>query len=126
MAKNILIIDDDRLVVKSLARLLETEGYLVGTAENAKEALVLVEQKNFDLIISDIRMPGINGIEMVSVLNNNLKNKQKDNIPVIFITGYTDEAKFNEAKNLGVADFLYKPFDKETFLQAVVNALEDS
>lgn len=123
MAKCILVVDDDRLVLKSLQRLLENEGYLISTAQNAQEALDLINQKGFDLIISDIRMPGANGIDLAHNARDISKNKMQGIIPIIFITGYSDENSYNEAKKIDASDFIYKPFDKDKFLQAIKTAL---
>ena len=123
MSKNILVIDDDHLVVKSLARLLEREGYSVSGAESGQEALNLIENADFDLIISDVRMPEMNGIETTCNIKDILKEKNKEAIPVIFITGYTSETNYNRAQKLGPTDYIYKPFDKEKFLQSVRSAL---
>lgn len=121
--KNILIIDDDRLVVKSLAKLLEKEGYNVSCVEGGLQACDLVERTEFDLIISDIRMPVVNGIETVSNIKEILEKKNKVRIPVIFITGYSDEGNYKDAEKLNPADFIYKPFDKEKFLHSIKNIL---
>jgi CheY-like chemotaxis protein len=123
MAKKILVIDDDHLVVKSLARLLEQEGYSVSCAENSNQALDLIGHVDFDLIISDIRMPGMNGIETTNNIRDVLRLRNKETIPIIFITGYSDETSYNEAKKLNAADFIYKPFDKDKFLQSIKNTL---
>jgi len=123
MAKKILVIDDDHLVVKSLERLLLGEGYNVICAESGAEALDLIERTDFDLVISDIKMPGVNGIETAHNIKNVLKEKNKDAAPVIFITGYSDEKSYDEAKKMNAADFIYKPFDKDKFLQSIKNAL---
>jgi len=122
MEKKILVIDDDLLVVKSLAKLLQQEGYSVSSAQSGREALDLIKDIDFDLIISDIRMPETNGIETTYNIKDILKEKNKEKIPVIFITGYSDEASYKEAKKLNAADFIYKPFDKEHFLQSIKSA----
>ena len=100
MTKSILVIDDDHLVVKSLVRLLENEGYSVSGAESGNQALDLIRDNTFDLIISDIRMPDINGIQTSYNIRDFLKKNKKQAIPVIFITGYSDEGSYNEAKKL--------------------------
>ena len=123
MAAKILVVDDNHLVTKTLARLLEKEGYSVNTAETCQEALTKVEQTGLDLIISDIRMPDTDGIEMARKANNLLKEKGKKELPIIFITGYSDEASHQNALKLHPADFIYKPFDKEEFLASVAKAL---
>lgn len=124
MPKNILVIDDDHLVVKSLARLLEKEGYDITCTESGHEALALLVSTNFDLIITDIKMPEMNGIELVSSIKDMLKFKKKKDIPIIFITGYSDEKSYTDAKKLNATNFIYKPFDKENFLQSIKNALK--
>jgi len=119
MMKKILLIDDNRLVVKSLGKLLELEGYNVVTAGSGKEALDAVEKESFDLVISDIRMPITDGVETIRKIRDYLKKEGKKQIPEIFITGYTDGQGHAQAKELDTADFLYKPFDKDDFLKSI-------
>lgn len=119
----ILLIDDDRLVLKSLKKLLENEGYIISCAENSKQAIDLMNQIEFDLIISDIRMPGVNGIELAHNAREILKEKNQGITPIIFITGYSDENSYNEAQKIGASDFIYKPFGKDKFLQSIKAAL---
>lgn len=123
IAKKILVIDDDRLVLKSLKRLLENEGYIICCAENGQQAIDLIDQTELDLIISDIRMPGANGIETAHDIRGMFKKKNKEIIPIIFITGYSDENSYNEAQKIGASDFIYKPFDKDKFLQSIKTVL---
>lgn len=124
-AKNILIIDDDRLVAKSLAKLLEKEGYNVSCVESGSQACDLIDHTGFDLIISDIRMPVVNGIETAINIKEILGKKNKAEIPIIFITGYSDEGNYKDAEKLNPADFIYKPFDKDKFLHSIKNILRD-
>ena len=119
MAK-ILIVDDNNLVVKGLSRLLESAGHVVDSAENGQQALQVISQKIFDLIILDIRMPGMNGIQIAE----KIKQLNTKEIPIIFITGYTDEHIDKVSQKLNVSDFIYKPFDKDLFLQSVNKALK--
>lgn len=124
MAKRILVIDDDYLVVKTIGKLLEIEGYSVIISEGGKEALLIIEKEEIDLIISDIRMPGMDGVETINVMNNYFEKSKKNTPPFMFITGYAEQ-KINEAaKELKPSHFLYKPFDKEEFLKAVSSSLE--
>ncbi|MBI5144796.1 MAG: response regulator [Candidatus Omnitrophica bacterium] len=124
MAKNILVIDDNHLVVKSLGRLLELEGYNVVAVENGKEALGAVEKEDFNLVISDIRMAEIDGVETIRKIRESLKRREKKQIPEIFITGYTDGEEHAQAKKLNTTGFLYKPFDKDDFLKSVAEAVK--
>jgi len=111
MAKSILVIDDEELIVKSLKKLLEKNDYLVFVAKNGQDALAMVEIEKFDLIVADIRMPGINGVETIQTVYENLQQSNLKKIPVIFITGYADKEIEEKAKTLGAIAYIYKPFD---------------
>ena len=110
MQKKILIIDDEELVVRSLSNALKRSGYEVMFAKRSEDAIVMVEEEDFDLIISDIRMPGLNGIETVQKIFESLKARGINKVPTIFITGYADEKLEAEAKNLNPKAYIYKPF----------------
>ncbi|MFH1413562.1 MAG: response regulator, partial [Candidatus Omnitrophota bacterium] len=98
MAKKILVIDDEELIVKSLRKLLEKNGFIVFIAKNGQDALAILEDEIFDLIVADIRMPGMNGVETISNIQKKLQEENNQMAPVIFITGYTDENIKREAK----------------------------
>mgnify|MGYP001607326252 CR=1 FL=1 len=117
MSKAILIVDDDLAVLRSLEKLFKKEGYEVTCVSSGKEALARVERFDFDLVIIDIRMPELDGIETVKSIKEIQKNKFKPDIPVIFITGYTDIDANEIAKKLG--DVVLKPFDLEDLLNRV-------
>jgi CheY-like chemotaxis protein len=119
MAKKILVIDDEELITKSLLRLLSAEGYNVAVAKNGSEALDRVKGADFDLIVSDVRMPELDGIETIRQIRAYLEKSNKNQIPEILITGYADKEKYETAMDLKVADYLYKPFDREDFLKVV-------
>jgi len=121
MAKNILIIDDEELIIKSLSRLLEKNGYEVYIAKNGQDAVVMAEEANFDLILADMRMPGINGVEAVREIYN--INKKRKKIPAIFITGYADEIAEEEAQKLAPEAYLYKPFDTDELMYKIKKAI---
>ena len=111
MAKNILIIDDEELIIKSLRKLLEKEGYSVFIAKNGQDAVIMAEEENFDLIVADIRMPGMNGVETVRSIYQGLDKRNLKRIPVIFITGYADVEIKKKAQALKPLAYIYKPFD---------------
>ncbi len=117
IAKNILVVDDDCLVIKSLEKIFKQEGYNVSTAGNGQDALRIVNEMDFDSVIIDIRMPGINGIETVSRIKECLKNKNRPDIPVVFITGYSDLDINTKAKDFG--EIFLKPFDMKEFISHV-------
>lgn len=114
----ILLIDDDPLVAKTLKKLLERAGYRVTSATSAKEGIALAGASDFNLVISDIRMPGQSGIVAVQKIKEAYEAK---GVPCgfMFITGYAEEDSPAHAIRLGVNKFLFKPFDNEAFLTAV-------
>jgi len=124
VAKKILIVEDEKLITKSLARLLDKKGYDTVIANTGEEAIQKVASSDFDLIISDIRMPEKDGIETIIEIRALLKKENKPIIPEILITGYADEEKYKSAIDLKVAGYLYKPFDTEDLLEAIENALK--
>lgn len=124
MKKNILIIDDEGLVTKSLQKLLFREGYNAVVACSGQEAIEKFKAAPFDLIVSDVRMPQLNGIETIEKLRQLQREQGKDLIPEIFITGYADEDSYNKALNLKVADYIFKPFDTQQFLDAIKRNLD--
>lgn len=119
MSKKILLIDDDELVLQSIGRLLESQGYTVERARNGFEALDKAQSQDFSLVISDIRMPGMNGIEVIQRLREIHALRQRKPIPEILITGYTDKNVYLEALKLRVTDYVYKPFDMTQFLELI-------
>jgi len=123
MDKKILVIDDDHLLVKTIGKLLESEGYAVITSESGRDALSILEKSEMDLVISDIRMPEMNGVETINVMNEHFKNIGRNPPPFIFITGFADESINESARELDPSDFLYKPFDKDEFLKSIRLAL---
>ena len=124
MAKRILVIDDEELVIESLKKLLRRENYDVTIARNHKEAIKEVEDHDFDLIVADIRMPEVDGVEIVKHIREYLKQNNKKPIPEILITGYASEETFKQAQDLNVADYIYKPFDIKHFLEVVKKNLK--
>ena len=119
MAKKILIIEDETLITKSLQRLLTKEGYDVSVANSGAEALERIKEKDYDLIVSDIRMPLMDGIEVIREIRVYLSQNNKPAVPEILITGYADEEKYKEALELKVSGYIYKPFDTQDFLNAI-------
>ena len=107
MEKKILIIDDEELIIKSFTKLLEKNGYNVFVAKKGEDALVISEEEDFDLIIVDIKMPGINGVETVKSLYE-LKGKKT---PTIFISGYAEDELQKQAEALNPVAYINKPFD---------------
>ena len=119
MAKKILVIDDEALVTESLKRLLKKAGYETEIASSGTKAMELIQKTNFDLIVSDIRMPDIDGVETVKKIREYLKQNGKPSVPEILITGYASKESLQEAERLQVADYIYKPFNIQDFLEVI-------
>jgi len=119
MNKNVLVIDDEDLVARSLRLLLNSIGYKVDVAKSAADGLKKVEEGNYDLIICDVRMPDMDGVEAIKRIRTYLQEAEREAIPEILITGYADSQKYEEAMELKVADYLYKPFESDELLRAV-------
>jgi len=122
MSQKILLIDDDDLVTKTLRKLLSIKGYQVETANNALEAVTKVATSDFDLVISDVRMPGENGIVAIEKIKA-IYSERKVVCGYILISGYAEEDTPSHAIRLGVDKFLNKPFDNETFLKSIEDEL---
>jgi len=119
MAKKILVIDDEELVTKSLQKLLGREGYNVTVVKSGAEAVEKVKETDFNLIVSDVRMPELDGVETIKQIRDYFKKANKKLIPEILITGYADAVKYQEATDLKVADYIYKPFDTAEFIGVI-------
>ncbi len=119
--KKILVIDDEGLITKTIGSLLKREGYEVGISNSGQQAVTLIEKSAFDLIISDLRMPGMDGLETAEKIRAELKQKNKPTIPVVFITGYAEGDLPIRAQQLGKV--IYKPFDMQDFLKTIRSAI---
>jgi len=130
MAK-LLIIDDERSIRNTLREILMDEEHEVDVAENGKQGLEMAQAKTYDLIFSDIKMPEMDGMELLSQLKKptpdaSLKGGETDPIetPIIMISGHGDIETAVQALKLGAYDFLLKPLDLNRILITTKNALE--
>ena len=102
--RRVLVVDDDPAVRKSFDRVLTGKGYAVITAENGEEALRKLNEEKYDLVYSDIRMPGMSGLEVAEKVR-----ARRPWTPVVIITGYGTDIAEERAKAAGVSKFLHKP-----------------
>lgn len=121
--KRILIIDDDPLVGGSLKNLLEKTGYEVAVVSIGLAALDIAAREDFDLVIADIRMPGMNGLETLCSMRELRKQFGKPCLPEIILTAYDEKEVRKEAGQMGIPDFILKPFELDEFLSTVKNNL---
>jgi DNA-binding NtrC family response regulator len=120
MAK-LLIIDDERGIRNTLKEILADEGHDVEVAENGKQGLEMAQAKAFDLIFSDIKMPELDGLEVLKALK---EGDEAIETPVVMITGHGDVETAVQALKMGAYDFLLKPLDLNRILITTKNALE--
>ncbi len=115
----ILVVDDDTTFLLMLKSFLEKKGYIAVTESNAEKGLQALGQSSFDLILSDYRMPGMDGIEMLSTIN-----KLRIRTPLILITSYGDIKLAVKAMKLGASDYLTKPVNPEELIALVRSVLD--
>ena len=114
---SILIVDDEESVRDSLYNWFIEDGYCVECAENAKKALSILESKNFNIILADIKMPGMDGLEM----QRRIKSLNKDSI-VIIMTAFASVDSAVQALKDGAYDYITKPFDPDDLSHLIRNA----
>lgn len=115
----LLIVDDDERIRKSLEDLLSFKNFDVETIDSAIKALELLEEKTFDLVITDIKMPEMDGLEFIEKVREN-----HENLPCITITGHGTDYNALDAFHKGAWDFIQKPFHPKDILLAIERALE--
>lgn len=115
----ILVVDDDPVVAKSIDRVLTAKGFAVINAQNGEDALKKLKDETYDVVFTDIKMPGISGIEVAE----RIKASQPW-LPVVIITGYGSLENQSRAAAAGVSGFLNKPLSPEMIERSASEALE--
>jgi len=118
--KRILLVDDDRDFVEMLTDLMETSGYEVLTALSGEEGIEKCKESSPDLILLDIMLPQIDGLDVLYMLRNLYNTKT---IPIIIVTGKTEMESFFQAKGFGATDYIMKPFHPEELLALIAKHL---
>jgi FixJ family two-component response regulator len=115
----ILVIDDEKIIHESCGRVLQEEGFEVETALSGQEALEKLKEKRYNLVLSDIKMPGMSGVETLEKMK-----KEVPDITVVMFTGYSSVETARDTMKLGAFDYIPKPFTPEELLAVVKKALE--
>jgi len=123
--KIVLIIDDEEIVLKSISKLLRKNGYDVLICHSGEEALEKIKKDSVNLIVCDIRMPTMSGVETLKGIRDLLKEKNQEPVPEIVITGYAEDQTNKEIEALKVAEYIYKPFDVRDFLTSIRKHLRE-
>ncbi len=118
--QSILIIDDELLILDTMSKDLTDEGYKVDTAKNGDEGLNHFRQTKHDMVIADLVMEGLNGIQIAKEIKG-----LKPNTKIIILTGYGTRSSAIEAIRLGASDFFLKPYNRNELLQRVSDCFEE-
>ena len=118
----IALVDDESNILTSLSLALESEGYIVDTYANGQEALIGLESKEYDLGLFDIKMPRMNGNELLMKVRSS-KNLSLKNMPVIFLTSKDQEQDEIIGLKMGAADYIKKPFSQKLLNERVRTVL---
>lgn len=120
MAEQILVVDDEPNMLRLLRTILmDKTGYEVMTTNNPLEVSKLLQEKSFDVVVTDLKMPLVDGMDLIDIIK-----KIDDKLPIIIITAYGTLETAEEAVQKGAYDFITKPFRKETILITIRRALE--
>ena len=120
-AKKILIVDDENSLRMLVHATLEGEDYIILQAKNGHEAVILNEMEKPDLVILDLMMPGLSGMEALEIMR---KSETSRNIPIIILTAKGQAADKEKALRMGASHFLKKPFsplELLTFVEKILN-----
>ncbi len=115
---HVLLVEDEVTVARGLQMVMDEEGYVVDTTHTGRGALDKVRTNTFDLMIADLRLPDIDGLEVIQQVR-----EARPETKVVIITGYPSISTAVEAVKMGVSDYLRKPFTEDEFKAAVVSAL---
>jgi Response regulator containing CheY-like receiver, AAA-type ATPase, and DNA-binding domains len=118
--KRILLVDDEEGFLVVIKEALEIRGFEVSTANNAIEAGLMLSSKKPDLIMTDIRMPGIDGLQACAAIK---KNPDTTNIPIIVLSAVSEDSQIKKAHKIGIIDYFVKPVDVEKLVKRVKDIL---
>jgi NADH-quinone oxidoreductase subunit E/NADP-reducing hydrogenase subunit HndA len=115
----ILVVDDEPVVVRSCERVLNAEGYHIEGVLSAKEAILKMEQNSYHLVLTDLKMPDIDGITLIRWIK-----REKPDIGIVIITGYPSQETIKDALDLGIIDYVPKPFTPAVLIDVTKRAIE--
>jgi two-component system chemotaxis response regulator CheY len=116
MAKKVLVVDDSSAIRKSVTFILDQAGYSVVAAEDGVDALSKVEGAQFDLVVTDVNMPNLDGIGLTKKLREQPAHKYT---PIVVLTTESQGSKMEEGKAAGATGWIVKPFDADKLLSVV-------
>lgn len=117
--KRALVIDDEKIVLDSVSRILTDEGYEVDVTLSGRDGIDRAIKGRYDIVLTDIRMPDIGGMRVLRDVK-----RAKPSLPVVMITGYASIQSSVQAMKMGAADYIEKPFTPDVLLKAVASAID--
>lgn len=117
----ILICEDNKLALKTISVVLKREGYESVTVENGNDAIALLENNLYDMVIVDIHLPYHSGLELVEYLRSGLKLKT----PVLIVTAFSDPQMQRQAAELGIDGYIVKPFNPTDLINKIKTILKN-
>lgn len=118
MGKKVLIAEDSSVIQNLTKKILEIQNYSISSAKNGKQALEMVEKEDFDLILMDINMPAMDGIECAKEIRA-LKDEKKSSLPIIAITGNARNYTIEDFNKAGINEFVSKPLNFDELVSMV-------
>jgi NADH:ubiquinone oxidoreductase subunit E len=115
----ILVVDDERVVIRSVEMVLKAEGYDIEGASSGKDAILKMEQNNYNLVLTDLMMPEMDGITLIRWLRQN-----RPDTGIVILTGYPSQETIKEALELGIIDYVPKPFTPAVLLDVTQRAVD--
>ncbi len=115
----ILVVDDERIIVRSVQMILKAEGYDIEGASSGKDAILKMEQNSYNLVLTDLNMPEMDGISLIRWLKQN-----RPEVGVVILTGYPSQETIKEALELGIIDYVPKPFTPAVLLDVTQRAVD--
>lgn len=115
----VLVVDDEKLIRWSLTKGLEGAGYAVDTAVDGEDAVQLMASSKYDIVVTDLKMPGLSGIDLLKKIK-----EYEHNLPVIFLSAYLSKEVIDDAIHYGAYSCVSKPFQMDNILHIIKDALE--
>jgi DNA-binding NtrC family response regulator len=118
LRRRILVVEDDEDMRENLQRILLGAGYEVSLAEDGSQAITMLRAQPCHLVLTDLVMPGMNGLELLKEIR-----QEDQNLPVVFLSAFGDRATYAKATELGAVDFVTKPFRAGSLLGLIQRTL---
>ena len=115
----ILVVDDEKIIVRSVQMILKAEGYNIEGASSGKDAILKMEQNSYNIVLTDLMMPEMDGISLIRWLKVN-----RPDVGVVILTGYPSQETIKEALELGIIDYVPKPFTPAVLLDVTQRAVD--